>query len=93
MKTGKSEKQNITLAGDLPEVRPRLVNVADAIRNADLSPTGVRAVFEAHGDILTVPAEKGDNPQSHRVLPGANERFPAWSPDGQSIAVLLRSVR
>jgi tricorn protease len=85
VKTGKSERQNITLAGDLPEVRPRLVNVADAIRNADLSPTGVRAVFEAHGDILTVPAEKGDV-RNLTGTPGANERFPAWSPDGQSIA-------
>ena len=65
-------------------MRPRLTTVADAIRNADLSPTGVRAVFEAHGDILTVPAEKGDI-RNLTATPGANERFPAWSPDGQSI--------
>ena len=26
----------------------------------DISPTGARAVFEARGEILTVPAEKGD---------------------------------
>ena len=85
VKSGKSERQNITLAGDLPDVRSRLVSVADAIRNADVSPNGVRAVFEAHGDILTVPAEKGDI-RNLTGSPGANDRFPAWSPDGQSIA-------
>ncbi len=29
------------------------------IRSAVLSPTGVRAAFEARGEIFTVPAEKG----------------------------------
>jgi tricorn protease len=85
VKTGKSEPQTITLAGDLPEVRQRYVNGADTIRNAGLSPTGVRAVFETHGDILTVPAEKGDV-RNLTGTPGAYERFPAWSPDGQSVA-------
>ena len=31
------------------------------IRNATLSPTGVRAAFEARGEIFTVPADKGDS--------------------------------
>ena len=30
------------------------------IRNYVLSPTGVRAAFEARGEIFTVPTEKGD---------------------------------
>jgi tricorn protease len=85
VKTGTSEWQNITLAGDLPEVRPKFVSGAETIRNAGLSPTGVRAVFETHGDILTVPAEKGDV-RNLTGTPGAHERFPAWSPDGQSVA-------
>ena len=85
LKTGKSERQAIALAGDLPEVRPRFVNGAETIRNAALSPTGVRAVFETHGDILTVPAEKGDV-RNLTGTPGAHERFPAWSPDGLSVA-------
>ena len=33
--------------------------VAAMIRSAVLSPTGVRAAFEARGDIHTLPAEKG----------------------------------
>ena len=45
----------------------------------------MRAVFEAHGEILTVPAEKGDI-RNLTNTPGVMERTPAWSPDGQSIA-------
>ena len=33
---------------------------AARVSNYALSPTGARAVFEARGEILTVPAEKGD---------------------------------
>jgi tricorn protease len=44
-----------------------------------------RAVFEAHGEIVTVPAENGD-PRNITNSPGVMERDPAWSPDGQSIA-------
>jgi tricorn protease len=84
LKTGKAQKQEITLAGDLPEVRPHFVNVATAIGNAGISPTGARAVFEARGDIFTVPAEKGDI--RNLTNSAAHERSPAWSPDGESIA-------
>ena len=55
------------------------------IQNAAISPTGVRAVFEARGEILTVPAEKGDVRNLTRTTAVA-ERDPAWSPDGKSIA-------
>ena len=46
---------------------------------------GARAVFEARGEILTVPAEKGDIRNLTRTTAVA-ERDPAWSPDGKSIA-------
>src|SRR5262249_8245077 len=50
-----------------------------------ISPTGLRAVFEARGEILTVPAEKGDI-RNLTNTPGADERYPSWSPDGTRIA-------
>jgi tricorn protease len=59
--------------------------VARSIRDAGLSPTGVRAVFEARGEILTVPVEKGDI-RNLTNSPGVADRYPAWSPDGRRIA-------
>ncbi len=85
LKTGKTSAVEVKLAGDLPEVRPHYVNVAKRLSHADLSPTGVRAVFEARGDIITVPADKGE-PRNLTNTPAVMERQPAWSPDGQSIA-------
>ncbi|HTV91975.1 MAG TPA: PDZ domain-containing protein, partial [Verrucomicrobiae bacterium] len=75
----------ITIAAEMPELRPQWVPVANQIQNANISPTGVRAVFEAHGDILTVPAENG-SVRDITQTPGVMERDPAWSPDGKWIA-------
>ncbi len=83
--TGKSRKVEIHLNGDLPATRPHFDKVAEMIQNAGISPTGARAVFEARGEILTVPAEKGDIRNLTRT-PGIAERDPAWSPDGKWIA-------
>ena len=58
---------------------------AKYIRNAGISPSGARAVFEFRGEIVTVPAEKGD-PRNLTESPGVHDRSPAWSPDGRSIA-------
>jgi tricorn protease len=85
LKSGAAHKVDIHIAGDLPQLRTRYENVGNRIRNADISPTGLRAVFEARGEILTVPAEKGDI-RNLTNTPGADERYPAWSPDGKSIA-------
>ncbi len=59
--------------------------MAEHIENANISPTGVRAVFEAHGEILTVPAEHGDI-RNLTNSPAVADRDPAWSPDGKWIA-------
>jgi tricorn protease len=84
---GKSTRLDISIDPDLPETRPTLRRVNWEVRYYSLSPSGKRAALEAHGEILTVPAKKGDIRNLTRT-PGACERFPAWSPDGQSIAYL-----
>jgi tricorn protease len=75
----------LSIAADLPFARPRYEQAAPFIEACALSPTGVRAAFEARGEILTVPAAKGDI-RNLTNTPGAAERDPAWSPDGQSLA-------
>jgi len=82
---GKSTKLDIRISGDLPSTRPHYEKVADRIQNAAISPSGARAVFEARGEIFTVPAEKGDV-RNLTHTPAVAERDPAWSPDGKSIA-------
>jgi tricorn protease len=75
----------IGVAADLPEVRERFAKGGRWIRNAAVSPSGARAVFEFRGEIVTVPAEKGD-PRNLTRTPAVHERSPVWSPDGRSIA-------
>ena len=83
--TRTAHEVNVSVAADMPQVRPHWMKVGGQIQNAAISPTGVRAVFEAHGDILTVPATHGDV-RNLTQTPGVMERDPSWSPDGQSIA-------
>src|SRR5207249_2872000 len=82
---GQSHKLTIGVAADLRETRVRWVKGADFVRNVSLSPSGARAAFEMRGEIVTVPAEKGD-PRNLTNTPGAHEREPAWSPDGKTVA-------
>ncbi len=82
---GKSGKITVGIATDLPEIRERYASGSRWIRNANLSPSGARAVFEFRGEIVTVPAEKGD-PRNITETLGVHERSPVWSPDGKLIA-------
>ena len=79
------KKLTLAIAADLLELRPRFVQGSNYIRSADISPTGSRVVFDFRGDIITLPAEKGD-PRNITSSPGVHETSPAWSPDGKSIA-------
>ncbi|HTD53707.1 MAG TPA: peptidase S41, partial [Thermoanaerobaculia bacterium] len=52
--TGVAKKLTIGVAADLPETRPRYAKGAKFIRNASLSPTGVRAAVEFRGEVVTI---------------------------------------
>lgn len=76
----------IQIHGELPTLALHIATVGpDEIQNANLSPTGARAAFEAHGEIFTVPGEKGDTRNLTRTSAFA-ERSPSWSPDGKTLA-------
>jgi tricorn protease len=83
--TGKATRLDVRVAADLVSVRPRFEKVGKKAEKARLSPSGARAAFEARGEILTVPAAKGDA-RNLTGTPGVAERDPSWSPDGQSLA-------
>ncbi len=79
------KKVNIRVAGDFPGIRPRFEKVGNRITNAAISPNGIRAVFEARGEIISAPADKGDARNLTNTT-SVMERDPAWSPDGKYIA-------
>jgi tricorn protease len=86
-KTGQARRLAIEVTGDIPWARPQFKKVAGMIRSAALSPSGVRAAFEARGEIFTVPVEKGDY-RNLTQSAGAHDRSPVWSPDGAQLAWL-----
>jgi tricorn protease len=83
--TGNTSLLSVSIAGDMLEVRDKFVNVGDSLSSPSLSPNAARASFEARGEIITVPAEKGDF-RNITNTPGVMERYPSWSPDGERIA-------
>jgi len=83
--TKQTSRLKIGVATDLAETRPRFAKGSKYIRNFSLSPSGARAAFELRGEIVTVPAEKGDD-RNLTQSTGANDRSPVWSPDGKWIA-------
>ncbi len=85
LKGQQARKVEVKVRSDLPATRARFEKIAKHIQKADLSPTGTRVVLEARGEILTVPAEKGDA-RNLTNSPGVADRDPAWSPDGKSVA-------
>src|SRR5687767_9495214 len=86
-KTRSAKQLAIEVRADFPWARTQFKRVADAIRSASVSPTGVRVAFEARGEVFTVPAGKGDY-RNLTNTPGAHDRSPVWSPDGTQIAWL-----
>ncbi|AHG89708.1 peptidase S41 [Gemmatirosa kalamazoonensis] len=82
---GQPKKLTIEARGDFPWAMPHWTDVTRQIASASLGPTGKRALFEARGEIFTVPVEKGDARNLTRS-PGAADRAPVWAPDGQRVA-------
>ena len=83
--TKKSSRLEISVTTDATELRPRFVSGSNWIRGAAVSPSGARAAFEFRGEIVTVPAKKGDVRNLTNTT-GVHERSPAWSPNGKWIA-------
>ncbi len=83
--TEQVEKIPVTITSGLPSTLPRWEDVSDNIDVADVSPGGSRAIFEARGDLYTVPAKDGATRNLSNTQ-GVRESAPRWSPDGRWIA-------
>ncbi len=84
---GKISHITINVASDDIAARAEIKSVAGNIGSFALSPGGVRALFEARGDIFTIPAEHGST-RNLTTSPGVHDLNPTWSPDGKWIAYL-----
>lgn len=87
LNTGANERIVVNINFDNPNLIPYFKNVKDNIISFDISPTGKRALFEARGDIFSIPAEHGEiinltNSQ------GVRDMYPSWSPDGKFISYI-----
>ncbi len=79
----------VSIPGDRPTLRPRMVDFSDYMAGGSVSATGKQVVVEARGDIWTLPAEEGKGIARNLTrTSGVAERNPIWSPDGRWIAYL-----
>lgn len=85
LETGISEKVTVNIHFDNPNILPYFKNVTEFIDGFTISPSGKRALFDARGDIFSVPAENGIT-ENLTNTQGIREMFPAWSPDGKYIS-------
>jgi tricorn protease len=75
----------VTIPSDSLRTRPRWADASKLVQSFDIAPNGKRALLGARGEVFTVPAEHGNIRDLTRTS-GANEREPAWSPDGSWVA-------
>ncbi len=78
-------KVNIEVVTDMSATMPKTVKAQEYIQNANIAPEGSRALIEARGEIFSVPAEKGYS-RNLTQSSGSAQRYPAWSPDGKTVA-------
>jgi tricorn protease len=83
--TNKYTEVKVNVVTDESTLMPRTVNVGNNINSFELSPDAKRSVFEARGELFSIPAENGVIINLTNTS-GAWERSPSWSPNGKWLA-------
>ncbi len=79
------ERVVVNIQYDFANTLPYHKNVKDDIHSMAISPSGNRVLFDARGDIFSVPAGEGTTHNLTRSQ-GVRAVYPQWSPDGEWIA-------
>ena len=85
---GKTRNIPIEVRAEDIEARLEFKSAAQNIETFSISPSGVRAIVAARGNIFTVPTEHGSIRNLTTDNSSVHELSPAWSPDGKSVAYL-----
>jgi tricorn protease len=85
--TGNLQRQSPRIPSEHLAARPVLRQLGNQISSISISPSGNRIAAEARGELFSIPARTGDTRNMTRTS-GVRERFPRWSPNGQTIAYL-----
>jgi len=86
-KTDTFDKVPVTIISDFASERIELIDASKNIQGSTLSPEGDFALFSARGDLFVVPNGKGLTNNLTKT-PGAHDRNPTWSPNGDYIAYI-----
>jgi tricorn protease len=85
--SGDAHKIDAKILSEDLGARPYVRSVGNQISSLDISPSGVRVLLEARGNLFSVAAKHGDT-RNFTNLSGSRARFPRWSPDGKTIAYI-----
>lgn len=85
LETGKEDRVLVNIHFDNPNILTYYKNVKGFIQGMAVSPSGKRALFDARGDIFSVPAKNGPTLNLTQSQ-GVRETSPSWSPDGKFIS-------
>ncbi len=81
----KYDEVEINVVTDEIALLPQKKKAEKYIQNSTIAYNGKRVLMEARGDIFTLPAKHGFVKNITQTS-GVAERFPAWSPDGKTVA-------